>query len=103
MKVGGKTTYHGLGPKTKAPVPRSSYQAPSKTKTSQGIAQPKSTPIQGTPKVAQVPKTQVQVPKTTTSTTTTKPKKGIGSVVKDKIQGGAQKRQSMLDALMNEI
>lgn len=60
ITVDGKTTYHGLGPRTTKPgglqhiddfkpkpaaLPRSTYQAPSTTKPSEGIAQAKPTPI----------------------------------------------------------
>lgn len=90
---GGKTKHVGSGsmkrpkstiPSTTTTKPRSSYQAPSKVKPSSGVAQPKTTPIKGTPKVP--------------TTTTTKPR----ALIKDvkKARGAAQERQSMLDEIM---
>ena len=63
--------------RTKVESPRSSYQAPSKTKPSQGIAQPKTAPIKDSPKVSATGSednySDRNIP-TTTTTTTTKPK-----------------------------
>ncbi len=97
---GGKTKHVGSGsmkrptttttsarPSTTTTAPRSSYQAPSKIKSSSGVAQYKTTPIKGTPKVP--------------TTTTTKPRALIKDV--EKARSAAQSRQSMLDEIMKGL
>ena len=97
---GGKTKHVGSGSMkrpTTTTVPRSSYQAPSKIKPSSGVAQSKTTPIKGTPKVHTTTTTSRK------STTTTTKKKGIGQAMQEKVQGAAQSRQSMLDEIMKGL
>lgn len=98
---GGKTKHVGSGSmkrptSTTTSKPRSSYQAPSVIKPSSGVAQPKTTPIKGTPNVPTVPVTSRNI------TTTTTKNKGVRKAIKD-IRSGAQSRQSMLDEIMKDM